>query len=206
MAVALPATREEVVALVKWARDNDVVVVPRGAGTGLSGGAVAIRGGLMIGFARMKKILSLDIENQRAVVQPGVVNLDLSAEVAAGRFRQDLFYRLNVIQIRVPPLRERKDDIPELARTLIARFLKRRDVPDSMLSPDTIAVLKQHDWPGNVRQLEGVIERAVIACDGDTIEPRHLPRGVAGSAGVTDQPIPRSNAEFVALKKNYLNL
>jgi glycolate oxidase len=86
LAVALPATKEEVVALVKWARDNDVVIVPRGAGTGLSGGAVAIRGGLMIGFARMKKILSIDIENQRAVVQPGVVNLDLSAEVASAGY------------------------------------------------------------------------------------------------------------------------
>jgi glycolate oxidase len=82
LAVALPATTDEVVRLVRWAQENDVVIVPRGAGTGLSGGAVAIRGGLMIGFARMKKIIAIDLENQRAVVQPGVVNLDLSAAIA----------------------------------------------------------------------------------------------------------------------------
>ena len=80
-AVAFPATTAEVVALVHWARQRGVPIVGRGAGTGLSGGAVAAQGGLVIGFSRMKKILELDIPNQRAVVQPGVVNLDLSEAV-----------------------------------------------------------------------------------------------------------------------------
>jgi glycolate oxidase len=81
--VALPTDTGQVARLVQWAGENGMPVVPRGAGTGLSGGAVAVAGGLMIGFSRMKKILEIDIENQRAVVQPGVVNLDLSAAVAA---------------------------------------------------------------------------------------------------------------------------
>ena len=81
-AVVFPATTEEVVKLVRWANERGLPVVPRGAGTGLSGGAIAVQGGLMMGFSRMKKILEIDIENQRAVVQPGVVNLDLSAAAA----------------------------------------------------------------------------------------------------------------------------
>ncbi|MSO21186.1 MAG: FAD-binding protein [Acidobacteria bacterium] len=85
-AVALPATAGEVVALVRWARQNGVVIVPRGAGTGLSGGAVAVHGGLMMGFARMKEIVAIDLGNQRAVVQPGVVNLELTVAVASAGY------------------------------------------------------------------------------------------------------------------------
>ncbi|HET7769884.1 MAG TPA: FAD-binding protein, partial [Chloroflexota bacterium] len=77
-AVCLPRTTAEVSALVKWAAAHDLPVIPRGAGTGLSGGATAARGGLMIGTSRMNRILQLDPENQRAVVQPGVVNLELT--------------------------------------------------------------------------------------------------------------------------------
>ena len=81
-AVVFPSTTEEVVRLLRWADEHCLPVVARGAGTGLSGGAVPVEGGLVIGFARMKKILEIDIENQRAVVQPGVVNLDLSLALA----------------------------------------------------------------------------------------------------------------------------
>jgi glycolate dehydrogenase FAD-linked subunit len=81
-AIVFPSTTEEVARLVRWANEREMYIVPRGAGTGLSGGAIAIQGGLMMGFSRMKKILEIDIENQRAVVQPGVVNLDLSQATA----------------------------------------------------------------------------------------------------------------------------
>jgi glycolate oxidase len=77
-AVVFPSSTEQVAALVRWAGARGLPVVARGAGTGLSGGAIAVEGGLMIGFSRMNKILEIDIENQRAVAQPGVVNLDLS--------------------------------------------------------------------------------------------------------------------------------
>ena len=85
-AIVFPTTTEEVARLVRWANDHEFAVVPRGAGTGLSGGAVAVQGGLMIGFSRMKQIIEIDIADQRAVVQPGVVNLDLSAAVAASGY------------------------------------------------------------------------------------------------------------------------
>ncbi|MBI4459924.1 MAG: FAD-binding protein [Acidobacteria bacterium] len=81
-AVVFPTTTDQVAALVRWAKEKGLPIVGRGAGTGLSGGAVAAQGGLVIGFSRMKKILEIDIENQRAVVQPGVVNLDLSQATA----------------------------------------------------------------------------------------------------------------------------
>lgn len=102
-------------------------------------------------------------------------NRDLKKMVTEGTFREDLYFRINTIELSLPPLRERKDDIPELARTLIGRYLKRRDVPDSMLSPDTINVLKNYDWPGNVRELANALERATIMCDGTTIRPEDLP-------------------------------
>jgi len=82
-AIVFPSTTDEVARLVRWANEQEMVIVPRGAGTGLSGGAIAIEGGLMMGFSRMKKIVEIDIANQRAVVQPGVVNLDLSQAVAS---------------------------------------------------------------------------------------------------------------------------
>ncbi len=128
-------------------------------------------------------------------------NRDLEKMMREGTFREDLYYRLCVFPIHLPPLRERREDVPLLACHLLARVRERTNHAVKTISPAAIHLLEQHDWPGNIRQLEGVIERAVIACDGDTIEPRHLPRGVIGGAGVPDQPIPRSNAEFVALKK-----
>ncbi len=85
-AVVFPSTTEDVVRLVHWATERDLPIVARGAGTGLSGGAVAIEGGLVVGFSRMKKIVEIDLANQRAVVQPGVVNLDLSMAVASSGF------------------------------------------------------------------------------------------------------------------------
>ncbi len=85
-AAVFPSTTDEVVRLVRWANEKNLPIVARGAGTGLSGGAVAVEGGLILGFSRMKKIVEIDTDNQRAVVQPGVVNLDLSLAVAASGY------------------------------------------------------------------------------------------------------------------------
>ncbi|MFW5740475.1 MAG: sigma-54 interaction domain-containing protein, partial [Myxococcota bacterium] len=106
-------------------------------------------------------------------------NRDLQAEVDAGRFRVDLFYRLNVVPLRIPPLRERTSDIPLLAGHFLKRFRhdNQRDVAG--LSDTAIARLLEYPWPGNVRELENVIERAVVLCEGRVIEPRHLPPHVA---------------------------
>ena len=95
-------------------------------------------------------------------------NRDLEAAVAAGTFRQDLFYRLNVFPIRVPSLRERKDDIPLLVEYLVERYAKRAGKKISHIKKKTLDLFQAYDWPGNIRELQNVIERAVILCDGET--------------------------------------
>ena len=101
-------------------------------------------------------------------------NRDLPAEVAAGNFREDLFYRLNVVNIHLPPLRERRDDILPLARQLLARHERELHQHDLRLTPDAEAALLNHDWPGNIRELENVIERAIIMSDADDITAADL--------------------------------
>jgi DNA-binding NtrC family response regulator len=105
-------------------------------------------------------------------------NRDLAEEVAKGRFREDLFYRLNVVSLHMPPLRERASDIPTLAKFFLDRFAKDNGKAVNELAPETLALLASHDWPGNVRELENAIERAVVMVQGPRIEPRHLPANV----------------------------
>ncbi len=95
-------------------------------------------------------------------------NRDLEAAVAAGAFRQELFYRLNVFPIRIPPLRERSDDIPLLAQYLIERYAKQAGKKIRDIGKRTLDILMAYQWPGNVRELQNVIERAVILCEGET--------------------------------------
>ena len=110
-------------------------------------------------------------------------NRDLAADVASGRFRGDLYYRVNVVAIRLPPLRERREDIPELALHFVARYNARLGLDVRGLTPAAMRVLVEYPWPGNVRELENVVERALVLCGGPQIEPEHLPETVrAGSA------------------------
>jgi two-component system nitrogen regulation response regulator NtrX len=103
-------------------------------------------------------------------------NRDLEAEIAAGRFRQDLYYRLNVHVLRVPPLRDRLSDIPELAARFSAAISERFGVRPKKLSGDALEVLMGYDWSrNNVRELRNVIERMIIAADGDVLRPEHVP-------------------------------
>src|SRR5439155_11066608 len=90
------------------------------------------------------------------------------AAVARGAFRADLFYRLNVFPIGVPPLRERADDVPVLVEYLVERFAKRAGKRITRIEKRTMALLQAYDWPGNVRELQNVIERAVVLCDSET--------------------------------------
>ena len=101
-------------------------------------------------------------------------NRGLRAAVAARRFREDLFFRLSVFPITVPPLRERGNDIPLLARYFVDRFCRDLKKKPLALSPGALEALQTYHWPGNVRELQNCIERAVILADGDTILPRHL--------------------------------
>jgi two-component system nitrogen regulation response regulator NtrX len=94
---------------------------------------------------------------------------DLTAEIAAGRFREDLYYRLNVVPVMLPPLEQRREDIPMLAIHFAARYAAERRVPTPDISPEAVAALQAYDWPGNVRQLRNVIERTIILAPGDRI-------------------------------------
>ncbi len=94
---------------------------------------------------------------------------NLSDEIAAGRFREDLFYRLNVVPVRIPPLRERREDIPEMVAYFLARFAAERHMATPSISEEAMAALQAHDWPGNVRQLRNIIERTIILAPGDRV-------------------------------------
>jgi DNA-binding NtrC family response regulator len=106
-------------------------------------------------------------------------NKDLGKLVADGLFREDLFYRLNVYPIEAPPLRDRREDIPTLIQRFVARFNAEEGRAVRGASPETIAVLQNFDWPGNVRQLENAVFRAVILCEGDWLQPEDFPQ-IAG--------------------------
>jgi two-component system response regulator PilR (NtrC family) len=108
-------------------------------------------------------------------------NVDLRKMVEDGRFRQDLFHRLNVIAIRLPPLRERRDDIPLLASHFLAKYGDENRKPDLEFSPETVDVLMEYDWPGNVRELENVVERAVVLASGSRIGTDLVPDHVRKS-------------------------
>ena len=101
-------------------------------------------------------------------------NKGLRAAVAARRFREDLYFRLSVFPITVPPLRERTGDIPVLARYFVDRFCRDLKKKSLVMSPEAQEQLQTYRWPGNVRELQNCIERAVILAEGDTILPRHL--------------------------------
>lgn len=109
---------------------------------------------------------------------------NLRAMVEEGRFRQDLYFRLNTFPISLPPLRERLDDVPLLAETLLSRVAPGRPI---RLSPAALACLEHYDYPGNVRELRNVLERATLLCDGDVILPEHLPAEVQAAALRGDQ-------------------
>jgi DNA-binding NtrC family response regulator len=115
-------------------------------------------------------------------------NRDLGAEIKKGAFREDLFYRLNVVTIELPPLRERKSDIPTLASFFLRRYAAENGKHIETLSDDSLKTLLEYGWPGNVRELENAIERAVVLGQSETLLPEDLPETVLETAGVPDVP------------------
>jgi DNA-binding NtrC family response regulator len=109
-------------------------------------------------------------------------NRDLEKEVERGTFRQDLFFRLNVATLTIPPLRQRKDDIPLLVHHFLVKYPGANNQV-KIISPEALQVLMQYDYPGNVRELENIIERAMAICDGPAIERHHLPQGLEQQIG-----------------------
>ena len=102
-------------------------------------------------------------------------NRDLANEVAAGRFREDLYYRLNVFPMTIPPLRDRAEDIPELVRHFIARYSAEESRNINSITPQALELVCTHSWPGNIRQLENAIYRAVVLCDGESLTKDEFP-------------------------------
>ncbi|RDV37364.1 sigma-54-dependent Fis family transcriptional regulator [Bradymonadaceae bacterium TMQ3] len=125
------------------------------------------------------KTISVDVRVVAAT------NRDLEAEVKAGRFREDLYFRLNVIHIEAPPLRARPGDVPLLARHFVAKYAQENGRSIEEVAPEVMSALERYEWPGNVRELENVIERAVVLTDGKRLELRHLPAELLRQSGTT---------------------
>ena len=135
-----------------------------------------------VGGAGMKKV---DVRIVAAT------NRDLENEVSQGRFREDLYYRLNVIPLHLPPLRERNGDVLLLAEHFLERFCERKNRPCLGLSPDVRKILMAYSWPGNVRELENFMERLSILVDGDEVHPIELPAKILDAVGdIAALPMP----------------
>jgi DNA-binding NtrC family response regulator len=145
------------------------------------------------------------VDTQKADVRIiAATNVDLKRMVAEGRFRDDLYYRLCVITIAIPPLRDRREDIPLLAEHFMALYANENGKPVSAIHPDAMRALLDHDWPGNVRELENAVERAVVLCSGSEITLDLLPETVL-SPDVSDQPVrlPENGSTYKDLVEDY---
>lgn len=107
-------------------------------------------------------------------------NRNLESDIKSGRFREDLYYRLNVVRIEVPSLRERRADIPELALAILRKIAAKEDIEVVSISQEAMKILQNYSWPGNVRELENCLHRAAVLATGDTILPHHLPQAILG--------------------------
>ncbi|MEW6263831.1 MAG: sigma 54-interacting transcriptional regulator [Thermodesulfobacteriota bacterium] len=126
-----------------------------------------------------EKIIERVGDNQPVHVDVRVIsatNRDIAKLIAAGLFREDLFYRINVVPIEIPPLRERREDIPLLLRHFVSRLAAKTGKPITGFSSEVMAGLYDYDWPGNVRELKNVVEYAFVVCREGQIQPQHLPR------------------------------
>jgi DNA-binding NtrC family response regulator len=128
-------------------------------------------------------------------------NADLHAEVAAGRFREDLLFRLNTIELRLPPLRERREDIPVLAAHFLRRHAERYRRPVGGFDPGAIQQLLAHSWPGNIRELDHAVERAVLLAQGDTVRAGDLALRAGGGAGARLEELTLEEVERLLIQK-----
>ena len=126
-------------------------------------------------------------------------NQDLEKLISRGKFREDLYYRLNVVTIVVPPLRERKEDIPELVRYFIRKYNHLERLSIQGISTEAMELLMSYDWPGNVRELENTIARAMALAPGKVIMPEDLPLGISVQPRAEEREL-----GFYELKKRYL--
>jgi transcriptional regulator with PAS, ATPase and Fis domain len=143
--------------------------------------------GLLLRFLETGELQKIGADGGSRHVNVRIIaatNRDLRQLVSQGTFREDLFYRLNVIHIAVPPLRERRQDIPALLNHFLVQFASANGTPMLSVSPDAMNALMMHSWPGNVRELENAIERLVVTQQSGTIDCEHLPHEIRNSGSV----------------------
>jgi DNA-binding NtrC family response regulator len=151
---------------------------------------------------RMVKKVGDTVEHEVDIRLIAATNKNLLELVKQQIFREDLFYRLNVVPIHLPPLRERSGDIPRLAMTFLGRYHKTYQFKANFFSPEALQLMEAYSWPGNVRELKNVVERIAIMCDCDMIKPHHLPREMQKIRGyATQTTLPKTWEEFRALKR-----
>ncbi|MFO7587268.1 MAG: sigma-54 dependent transcriptional regulator [Gemmatimonadota bacterium] len=131
---------------------------------------------------------------------------DLESDVQAGSFRVDLFYRINVVRIHLPPLRHRRDDVPVLVRHFVDVFKEKLGLGLEGVSPEAMKVLSSYAWPGNIRELENVIERAMVLCSGDRIEVDDLPGTLRDPASEQVRAVASLSSDELSVKKHSAEL
>ncbi len=151
---------------------------------------------------RMVKKVGDTVEREVDIRLIAATNKDLLEMVRQQTFREDLFYRLNVLPVHLPPLRERPGDIPRLAMTFLERYRRTYQFKAKYFSPEAMALMESYQWPGNVRELKNVVERIAIMCDSEMIKPHHLPPEMQRvPVRPTHTSIPRTWEDFRALKR-----
>ncbi len=131
-------------------------------------------------------------------------NRDLEKAVKEGTFREDLYWRLNVIRIHVPPLRERKEDIPLLVQYFLNKYAKENNKPIPNLEPEVMNALINYDWPGNIRELAHVIERAVVLSPSGIISMKHLPKRIKEKSGWESDEATKENLNLIEMEKRLI--
>jgi DNA-binding NtrC family response regulator len=157
--------------------------------------------GLLLRFLETGELQKVGAEGSSRHVNVRVIaatNRDLRQLVAQGAFREDLFYRLNVIHITVPPLRERRQDIPVLVQQFLGQFAAANHTPPMAVSPEAMNAMVAYSWPGNVRELENAIERLVVTHEGESIEYDHLPSEIRSNGGSVALRVKRERRRTVA--------
>jgi two-component system response regulator AtoC len=147
--------------------------------------------GLLLRFMETGELQKVGADRAAGRVNVRVIaatNRNLRDMITEGTFREDLFYRLNVIHLTVPPLRERREDIPSLIEYFLAQFTRNNGTPVHAISPEAIKLLSDYSWPGNVRELENVIERLVVTGRNNTVVPDELPMEIRTHQGIGLRP------------------
>ena len=153
--------------------------------------------GLLLRFMETGELQKVGADRAMGRVNVRVIaatNRNLRDMITEGTFREDLFYRLNVIHLTVPPLRERKEDIPSLIEHFLTAFTRNNGTPVHAISPEAIKLLADYAWPGNVRELENVIERLVVTGRNDTVRPDDLPMEIRTHQGIGPAAEARASA------------